>query len=72
MAWATASQTAATPRKIASKKRAIGPRPLRTARGAGRRAGAFFAVLFLEVDFRAGEEALLLDVRLVLRVAGFR
>jgi hypothetical protein len=37
MPWATASQTAATPRKTVSKKRAIGPLPVRTARGAGRR-----------------------------------
>ena len=51
IAWATASQTAATPRKIVSKKRATGPRPLRTARGAGRR----FAVepRFFCGDFRA-------------------
>jgi hypothetical protein len=36
-------------------------------------AWAFFAVLdFLGGDFRAGEEARLLDARLVLRVAGFR
>src|SRR6478735_2482620 len=34
--WATASQTAATPRKSTPKVRAIGPGPLRTARGAGR------------------------------------
>ena len=37
MPWATASQTAATPRKTVSKNRAIGPLPVRTARGAGRR-----------------------------------
>jgi hypothetical protein len=29
-------------------------------------------VLFFEEDFRAGEDALLLDVRLVVRVAGLR
>jgi len=37
MPWATASQTAATPLNSAAKKVAIGPRPVRTARGAGRR-----------------------------------
>ena len=47
MPWATASQTAATPRKIVSKKRATGPRPLRTARGAGRLAGASFVLRLL-------------------------
>src|SRR4051794_6998782 len=36
MPWATASHTAATPRKTTSKIRATGPRPVRTARGAGR------------------------------------
>ena len=68
IAWATASQTAATPRKIVSKKRATGPRPLRTARGAGRR----FAVepRFFWGDFRAlflaaGAVAVLLRLRVV-------
>jgi hypothetical protein len=37
MPWATASQMAATPRKTVSKNLAIGPLPVRTARGAGRR-----------------------------------
>ena len=37
MPWATPSQTAATALKTASKNRATGPRPVRTARGAGRR-----------------------------------
>ncbi len=43
MPWAMPSQTAETPRKSAAKRRATGPGPLRTARGAGRaglRAGA--------------------------------
>ncbi|GAB3195193.1 hypothetical protein GCM10027062_01570 [Nocardioides hungaricus] len=35
--WAIASQTAATPRNSAVNRRATGPGPLRTARGAGRR-----------------------------------
>ena len=37
MPWATASQMAATARKTVSKNLAIGPLPVRTARGAGRR-----------------------------------
>jgi hypothetical protein len=36
MAWAMPSQTAATPRPRAPKNVAMGPVPLRTARGAGR------------------------------------
>ena|SRR6478735_6063141 len=37
MPWATPSQTVATALNTASKNRATGPRPVRTARGAGRR-----------------------------------
>ena len=50
--WAIPIHTAAMPRPSAAKKRATGPGPLRTARGAGRvdLAGAFFLGADL-VDF---------------------
>src|SRR4249919_3219733 len=41
--WAMASQTEASAWPTAPKVRAIGPGPLRTARGAGRRAAVFLA-----------------------------
>ena len=53
MAWAMPSQAAATARHRALPTRKIGPGPLRTARGAGRRAAPFFfAVLFLGAGLR--------------------
>ncbi|GAB6986664.1 hypothetical protein JCM10369A_31880 [Nocardioides pyridinolyticus] len=59
--WATASQTAAAPWNSAVNRRATGPGPLRTARGAGRRvvfrgAGLRFAVLreLVEAGLRWG------------------
>jgi Zn-dependent protease with chaperone function len=63
MPWAMPSQTAETALKTASKNRAIGPRPVRTARGAGRRlraAGRRVDFFLLGFFFDA--------VRLVLRV----
>src|SRR5262249_46431677 len=50
--WATASQRAATPRNSAAKSVATGPRPLRTARGAGR----FCALLPRAAGLRAVRE----------------
>src|SRR5262245_38239445 len=65
MPWATANQTAAMPRKTAAKKEAIGPRPVRTARGAGRR---LRVGPLPRAGFRAGFRFLLDAVRLRFRV----
>src|SRR4051794_8484519 len=68
MPWATASHTAATPLKTASKKVAIGPRPVRTARGAGRRLRVALPRAGLRPGFRFLLDFLLEAVRLRLRV----
>src|SRR4051812_43798263 len=65
MPWATASQSAAAPLKTPSKKLATGPRPLRTARGAGR---LLLVAPLPRAGLRPGLRFLLDAVRLRLRV----
>jgi hypothetical protein len=77
MPWATASQIAATARKTVSKNLAIGPLPVRTARGAGRRlrAGGFRVGFFFLLDavllwFRVLRDRAVEDVPLLREPGG--
>src|SRR5918997_4859261 len=68
--WAMPSQTAHTPRQTTPKKRATGPGPLRTARGAGRFGLALPRVLFFGAGLRFGlvlRDRVLEPLRPVLR-----